>query len=107
MATLIPEPLQKLRAFYVARAPHTERNTTQNTRTNIARHYDLSNDMFATFLDGTLSYSSALFAGDEHPGGGRGGGRDHQRPDGARPGTTSPTRSAARSTGMLDSRRRR
>lgn len=68
MGTLIPEPLQKLRAFYVARAPHTERNTTQNTRTNIARHYDLSNDMFATFLDATLSYSSALFAGDEQSG---------------------------------------
>ncbi|WP_241668346.1 SAM-dependent methyltransferase [Pedococcus bigeumensis] len=68
MGTLIPEPLQKLRAFYVARAPHTEKNTTQNTRTNIARHYDLSNDMFATFLDGTLSYSSALFTGDERSG---------------------------------------
>lgn len=65
MGTLIPEPLQKLRAFYVARAPHTEKNTTTNTRTNIARHYDLSNDMFATFLDGTLSYSSALFDGVE------------------------------------------
>ncbi len=68
MATLIPEPLQKLRAFYVARAPHTEKNTTQNTRNNIARHYDLSNDMFATFLDPTLSYSSALFVGEETAG---------------------------------------
>ena len=68
MGTLIPEPLQKLRAFYVARVPHTEKNTTQNTRSNIARHYDLSNDMFATFLDGTLSYSSALFDGDEQTG---------------------------------------
>ncbi len=68
MGTLIPEPLQKLRAFYVARAPHTDRNTTTNTRNNIARHYDLSNDMFATFLDGTLSYSSALFAGEEADG---------------------------------------
>jgi len=65
MGTLIPEPLQRLRAFYVARAPHTEKNTTSNTRNNIARHYDLSNDMFATFLDSTLSYSSALFAGDD------------------------------------------
>ena len=68
MGTLIPEPLQKLRAFYVARAPHTEKNTTTNTRTNIARHYDLSNDLFATFLDSTLSYSSALFDGAEHAG---------------------------------------
>jgi cyclopropane-fatty-acyl-phospholipid synthase len=68
MGTLIPEPLQKLRAFYVARAPHSDKNTTDNTRNNIARHYDLSNDMFATFLDGTLSYSSALFDGAEDTG---------------------------------------
>ena len=61
MATLIPAPLQRLRAFYVARHPSTERNTTRNTRSNIARHYDLSNDLFASFLDDTLSYSSALF----------------------------------------------
>lgn len=69
MATLVPEPLQKLRAVYVARMPHTEKNSTANTRSNIARHYDLSNDMFATFLDSTLSYSSALFAGSEQKGG--------------------------------------
>ncbi|SDO63073.1 cyclopropane-fatty-acyl-phospholipid synthase [Pedococcus dokdonensis] len=68
MGTLVPEPLQKLRAFYVARAPHTDKNTTTNARNNIARHYDLSNDMFATFLDGTLSYSSALFEGAEDVG---------------------------------------
>lgn len=63
MATLVPAPLQRLRAFYVARNPRSERNTRTNTRSNIARHYDLSNDLFATFLDPTLSYSSALFAG--------------------------------------------
>ena len=64
LASLVPAPLQKLRALYVARAPRTERNTTANTRDNIARHYDLSNDLFATFLDETLSYSSALFEDD-------------------------------------------
>ena len=68
MATLVPAPLQALRAAYVARAPGTERNTTTNTRSNIARHYDLSNDMFATFLDEGLSYSSALFAAQERAG---------------------------------------
>jgi cyclopropane-fatty-acyl-phospholipid synthase len=68
LGTLVPAPLQKLRALYVARAPHTEKNTTENARTNIARHYDLSNDLFTTFLDGTLSYSSALFAADEQSG---------------------------------------
>ncbi len=62
MANLIPQPLQKLRALVVARHPAAERNVEENTRDNIARHYDLSNDMFATFLDDTLTYSSALFA---------------------------------------------
>ena len=74
MGTLIPAPLQKLRAFYVARAPADRARTRRdNTRDNIARHYDLSNDMFATFLDPTLSYSSALFDGAErHGSAGRG-----------------------------------
>ncbi|HEY7988116.1 MAG TPA: cyclopropane-fatty-acyl-phospholipid synthase family protein [Lapillicoccus sp.] len=63
MATLVPEPLQRLRALYVARLPRTERNTPSNTRTNISRHYDLSNAMFEQFLDETMSYSSALFDG--------------------------------------------
>jgi cyclopropane fatty-acyl-phospholipid synthase-like methyltransferase len=30
-------------------------------RRNIGRHYDLSNDLFALFLDETMTYSSALF----------------------------------------------
>jgi cyclopropane-fatty-acyl-phospholipid synthase len=63
MATLVPEPLQRLRALYVARLPRTELNTPFNTRTNISRHYDLSNAMFEQFLDETMSYSSALFDG--------------------------------------------
>ncbi|GAB3660063.1 class I SAM-dependent methyltransferase [Nocardioides korecus] len=61
MPRLVPEPLQKLRAAYVRRPPKTHDNTTDHTRDNIAHHYDLSNDMFRTFLDETLSYSSALF----------------------------------------------
>lgn len=59
--TLIPEPLQKLRALVLPRQPRRERNTVENTRSNISRHYDLSNELFATFLDSTMSYSSALF----------------------------------------------
>jgi len=61
VATLVPEPLQKLRALYLPRQPRKERNTEQNTRSNISRHYDLSNELFGTFLDGTMTYSSALF----------------------------------------------
>ena len=58
---LIPESLQKLRAMVVARPPRMHRNSTKNTRGNIAHHYDLSNELFELFLDPTLSYSSALF----------------------------------------------
>jgi cyclopropane-fatty-acyl-phospholipid synthase len=61
MPTLIPAPLQKLRAAYVRRPPRAQKNTQENTRGNIAHHYDLSNDLFRSFLDETLSYSSALY----------------------------------------------
>ncbi|MFC6287190.1 class I SAM-dependent methyltransferase [Nocardioides sp. GCM10027113] len=61
IADLVPRRLQRLRAFYVAKRPHLHRNTEDNTRSNIAHHYDLSNDLFRLFLDETLSYSSALF----------------------------------------------
>ncbi len=64
MADLVPRPLQRLRALYVARPPRFHRNTTDQTRGNIAHHYDLSNDMFELFLDPTLSYSAALFDSD-------------------------------------------
>jgi cyclopropane-fatty-acyl-phospholipid synthase len=40
-------------------------NTRAGSRRNIRRHYDLSNELFASFLDETLTYSSALF---ESPG---------------------------------------
>ncbi len=62
MATLVPQPLQRLRRLVDERMPHHERNSIHGSRTNIERHYDLSNDLFAQFLDPTLSYSSAWFA---------------------------------------------
>lgn len=58
---LVPPPLQRLRGLWVRRAPAALRNTPQGARRNIHRHYDLSNDLFALFLDETLSYSAALF----------------------------------------------
>jgi cyclopropane-fatty-acyl-phospholipid synthase len=61
LTTLVPAWMQKLRKTYVARHPRWHRNSTDNTRNNIAHHYDLSNELFAAFLDETLSYSSALF----------------------------------------------
>ena len=69
MSTLIPPWLQRGRALYVKHQPRRERGTRANTRTNIARHYDLSNDLFASFLDDSMTYSSALFERDDlgHP----------------------------------------
>ena len=62
LPTLVPSSLQKARALVVARPPRdAARAPPTNSRNNIAHHYDLSNDLFATFLDETLSYSSALF----------------------------------------------
>jgi cyclopropane-fatty-acyl-phospholipid synthase len=37
------------------------RNTTRNSRRNIAAHYDLGNEFFRLFLDANLMYSSAIF----------------------------------------------
>ncbi len=39
-------------------------NTRTNSKKNIHAHYDLSNDFYAQWLDGTMTYSSALFAGN-------------------------------------------
>ncbi|KAK6929728.1 Amine oxidase [Dillenia turbinata] len=43
-------------------------NTVTQARRNISRHYDLllkSNDLFATFLDETMTYSCAVFKRDD------------------------------------------
>jgi cyclopropane-fatty-acyl-phospholipid synthase len=61
VATLVPRPLQALRRFYVRRQPPADDPSEANARSNIHRHYDLSNDLFALFLDETMTYSSALF----------------------------------------------
>ncbi|MDE0956373.1 MAG: cyclopropane-fatty-acyl-phospholipid synthase [Pseudomonadales bacterium] len=37
------------------------RNSKKGSRTNIAAHYDLSNDMYRVFLDDAMQYSSAIF----------------------------------------------
>ncbi|WP_235981172.1 SAM-dependent methyltransferase [Streptomyces albidus (ex Kaewkla and Franco 2022)] len=60
---LVPRRLQRMRALWVRRRPARQRNTEGHSRENIHHHYDLSNDLFALFLDDTMSYSSALFRG--------------------------------------------
>ncbi|RLN18198.1 hypothetical protein C2845_PM02G22350 [Panicum miliaceum] len=37
------------------------KNTVKQSRRNISKHYDLSNDFFALFLDPTMNYSSGIF----------------------------------------------
>jgi cyclopropane-fatty-acyl-phospholipid synthase len=61
LTTLIPPALQRLRVFVDRRVPDDHENTLDGSRTNIAAHYDLSNDLFASFLDPTMTYSSAWF----------------------------------------------
>jgi cyclopropane-fatty-acyl-phospholipid synthase len=41
------------------------RNTEEQSRLNIAAHYDLGNDFYALFLDETLTYSCGIFEQDQ------------------------------------------
>lgn len=41
------------------------RNTLEGSQENIQAHYDLSNDFYRTFLDPSMTYSSALFRSPE------------------------------------------
>ncbi|WBH16004.1 SAM-dependent methyltransferase [Sphingomonas radiodurans] len=53
-------------ARIAARVLHLlRRNDRSNARRNIAAHYDLGNDFFEAWLDPSMTYSSALFAGNE------------------------------------------
>ncbi|MHA6622647.1 class I SAM-dependent methyltransferase [Pseudonocardia sp. DLS-67] len=63
LSTLIPPALQKaFRRVVEPRRPEAEANTLDGSRENIHRHYDLSNELFALFLDESMSYSAAWFA---------------------------------------------
>ncbi len=66
LATLVPPALQRLRVLVDRRVPADQENTSGGARANIAAHYDLSNDLFAAFLDPTMTYSAAWF-GDNVP----------------------------------------
>ena len=67
MSELVPPALQRFRHLVLPRQPRSQRNDPDQARRNIAAHYDLSNDLFATFLDETMTYSSALFSSLPHP----------------------------------------
>ncbi|MFE1208354.1 class I SAM-dependent methyltransferase [Streptomyces albidoflavus] len=61
LTQLVPAPLHRVRRLWDLRRPASERNTVEAARDNIQHHYDLSNDLFALFLDETLTYSGAVF----------------------------------------------
>ncbi|HET6699135.1 MAG TPA: cyclopropane-fatty-acyl-phospholipid synthase family protein [Nocardioidaceae bacterium] len=60
LTQLIRPAFYRLRHTVLPRGLNPE-NTRTGARQNIESHYDLSNEMFALFLDPSLSYSSALF----------------------------------------------
>ena len=62
VGNLIPPMLQWLRPIVVASGSRARYRTREQNQRNVAAHYDLSNDLFAEFLDETMTYSSALFA---------------------------------------------
>ncbi|NQX79189.1 MAG: class I SAM-dependent methyltransferase [Hyphomicrobiaceae bacterium] len=58
------------RGFFKTRLPdklfHRSRvNTQQGSKRNIAAHYDLGNAFYNEWLDDTMTYSSALFSGNQ------------------------------------------
>jgi cyclopropane-fatty-acyl-phospholipid synthase len=61
VGTLVPPSVQRLRTVAVNCIPAGDDPTLAGARRNIARHYDLSNELFGLFLDPTMTYSSGLF----------------------------------------------
>ena len=61
LTTLIPQPLQRLRRLYEPSLGMRGENTVDRAVENIVHHYDLSNELFALFLDETMTYSCAVF----------------------------------------------
>jgi cyclopropane-fatty-acyl-phospholipid synthase len=62
---IVPAWMRKFRKFVEPFQPRHEENHLEGSKSNISRHYDLSNDLFALFLDETMSYSSANFGNDQ------------------------------------------
>ena len=86
VADLVPPWLQRLRTLAVRRQPPADRRPAAARAPQHRRHYDLSNELFALFLDETMTYSSRPVRPDA--------GRRPGRADGPR-----AKRSTARSTG--------
>ncbi|MBP9118793.1 MAG: class I SAM-dependent methyltransferase, partial [Methyloversatilis sp.] len=53
-------------SLFFARLRHIGRaNTRRGSRRNIVAHYDLGNEFYSLWLDGSMTYSNALFEGDQ------------------------------------------
>jgi cyclopropane-fatty-acyl-phospholipid synthase len=64
LTDLVPAWMRTFRRLFEPLHPHHEENNPEGAKSNISRHYDLSNDLFAAFLDETMTYSAAWFDGD-------------------------------------------
>ena len=65
LLNIVPGWMRKFRKFFEPFQPKHEENHLEGSKSNISRHYDLSNDLFSLFLDETLTYSAANFGSDE------------------------------------------
>ena len=66
LLNIVPGWMRKFRKIFEPFQPKHEENNPEGSKSNISRHYDLSNELFMLFLDETLTYSSANFAQDAH-----------------------------------------
>ena len=61
ISTLLPGWLMRMRRIVDRQIPDDHRGAQKHVKEHISAHYDLGNEMFAAFLDPTLTYSSARF----------------------------------------------
>jgi cyclopropane-fatty-acyl-phospholipid synthase len=62
VSNLVPGPMRRLRGVWERREPPDDDNPPAGSARNISRHYDLSNELSALFLDETMTYSCAIFS---------------------------------------------
>ena len=65
LLNIVPGWMRKFRKLFEPFQPKHEENNPEGSKSNISRHYDLSNELFTLFLDETMTYSSANFAQDD------------------------------------------
>ncbi len=61
LTSMLPAGLLRLRRLVDRPLPTWQRGSLEDARLNVATHYDLSNELFAAFLDPSMTYSAALF----------------------------------------------